>query len=129
MPRQALRSPSHQHGHAVTEPKRKNRRYQAAGHGVRAWTFGPDKWFGRQYQDDPEAQKYNVSKLHHDRLAQIGANGKVRNVIDGLVEARSDEELDLINELVNAVIHTDDTETVIPLLRAAVASINKAVSQ
>ena len=94
-----------------------------------AWTFQPDRRFMWQYADDPDAQKDSVSKLDHDRLAQIGANGKVRDIIDGLVEARTDEELDLINDLVNTVIYTDDTETVIPLLRATVASINKAESQ
>ena len=50
-------------------------------------------------------------------------------MIVGLVEARSDEQLDLINELVNAVIYTGDRETVIPLLRATVASINKVESR
>ena len=50
-------------------------------------------------------------------------------MIDGLVEARTDEELDLINDLVNAVIYTEDIETVIPLLRATVAGVNKAESQ
>jgi len=61
-------------------------------------------------------------------LSQIGASGKVKDVIDGLVEARTDEELDLINELVNTVVYTDERETVIPLLRATAASINKAES-
>ncbi len=43
--------------------------------------------------------------------------------------ARSDEELDLINELVNTVIYTDVKKTVIPLLSATLASINMAESQ
>jgi hypothetical protein len=46
-------------------------------------------------------------------------------VIDGLVGARSDEDLDPINDLVNAVIYTDGRETVILLLKAAVASFNE----
>ena len=45
------------------------------------------------------------------------------------MEAGSDEEPDLINELVNTVTYTDDKETVIPLLKAAVASINKTKSE
>jgi len=94
-----------------------------------AWTFTPDKRYRWEFKDDPDAQKDNVSKLDHERLAQIGANEKVRDVIDGLVEARTDEELDLINDLVNAVVYTDDTETVIPLLRATVANISKPESQ
>ena len=50
-------------------------------------------------------------------------------MIASLVAARSDGELDLINDLVDAVIYTDERETVIPLLRAAVASINSAESK
>ena len=84
--------------------------------------FEPDNRYKWQFADDPEAHKDNVSKLDHERLAQIGANGMVRDVIDGLVEARSDEELDLINDLVNAVIYTVDKEAVIPLLRPSPVS-------
>jgi hypothetical protein len=94
-----------------------------------AWTFQPDRRYRWRYADDPDAQKDNVPKLDHDRLAQLGANGKVGDVIDGLVEARTDEERALINDLVSTVVYTDKSETVIPLLIATVASINKAETQ
>ena len=50
-------------------------------------------------------------------------------MIASLVKARTDEELDLINELINTVIYTDERETVIPLLRATVASIDRTESR
>lgn len=71
---------------------------------TQARTFEPDKRFMWQSEDDTDAQEDNVSKLDHERLAHIGANPRVRDAIDDLVEARSDEELVLINDLVNTVI-------------------------
>jgi hypothetical protein len=50
-------------------------------------------------------------------------------MIDGLVEPRTDKELDLINHLFNAVLHAVERDTVILLLKSAVASINKTESR
>ena len=38
-------------------------------------------------------------------------------------------ELDLINELMNTVLYTDDRDTVIPLLKATLAGIDSSASK
>ena len=91
--------------------------------------FWPDKRFRWQYENDPEAQKDAVSKLEHERLAQIGANVSLRNVVENLFHVQSNDDLDLISDVVNTVNYTDDRESVMTILRAAVASINRAESE
>jgi hypothetical protein len=73
-----------------------------------------------------EAQTDDLSKLEHKRRVQIGANWKIRQVIDGLCEARSDEELGLIDDLVNMVIYSDDADTVHTYLKATMDNIDRA---